>query len=58
MPTAELPPRLAVLMRGQNSLESDQLTHPPLCEASGDIFGHERAINFMDDGCRSNVGRR
>jgi len=32
---------------GQNSLEADQLPH--FREASGDIFGHERAINFMDD---------
>jgi hypothetical protein len=54
----ELPPRLVVLMRGQNSLEADQSSHPPFCEASVDVFGHERAINFTHDEWRSNVGRR
>ena len=42
----------------ENSLEADQLRHPPLCEASADIFRQERAINFKDDVWRSNVERR
>jgi hypothetical protein len=44
-------------MRGQNNVEADQLPHPPICEASVDIFGHERAINFTHGVKRSDAGR-
>jgi hypothetical protein len=34
----ELPPRLALLMREQNSLEADQSSHPLFCVARADVF--------------------